>query len=234
MRTLFLAVIAATGAFLAAPAAAAVMLATFTGTVAQPGGPLDGNAFTAIFKYNSNVGNFLQLDGVQIRSGGSGFGAPSPMQSISMRIAGAAQYDVSVENPDEFASVGNFASAFNQYFGTTGLMNVHAEHDLRDESAGYLEYAIFDLSGFAPTGLTLDTPFAGAVSAAGTNQFSFGLSSNHVVVRSLSVGLVPTHVSVIQFGAVPEPASWAIMMIGFGLVGGVMRRHASAARSAHA
>lgn len=213
--------------FSALPAAAAVMTATFTGTVSQPSGPLNGNAFTAKFRYDTAIGNLTQLNGVQIVAGGTALNVPSPMLSMSMRIAGAPQFNVTVENPDDYASVGNFASDFNQYFGSVGFMSLNGSHDLRDTS-GYLEFAIIDFSGFAPTGLTLDTPFAGAFSASGNNNFSFGLQSNFVVVRSLSVGLLPTYVSVESASAVPEPGIWAMMIVGFGLTGSVMRRRASA------
>jgi hypothetical protein len=211
-------------ALFAQPAAAAVMQATFTGTIAQPAGPLNGRAFTSVFRYDTTIGFQNLQTGIQQISGSSGLNTLSPVQYLSMRIAGAPEYDLTVANPGDFASIVNYASAFNQFYGSTGLLSVHAEYDFRDNSAGYLEFAIFDIGGFTATGLTLDAPFAGPVSAAGTNQYSSGLFVNHIQVSSLSVGLVPTHVTVEGYSAVPEPASWAMLIAGFGLTGAAMRR----------
>lgn len=237
MRAKLLAVVAAIASLSAQPAAAAVMLATFTGTVAQPGGPLNGNAFTAKFRYNTNIGNLTLLDGVQIVSGGSfdGLdGAPfSPMQFFSMRITGGSQYDITVSNPEDFSSIGNYASAGNQFYGATGYFDIHAESDIRDQSIGFLEFAIFDIEGFVQTGLTLDTPFAGEVSGGGT-QYSYGRFENGFQIRSLSVGLVPSYVTVEGVAGVPEPAMWGMMITGFGLTGTAMRRRASASGFARA
>jgi hypothetical protein len=231
MRQTWLVVAVATASLFAQPAAAAVMMATFTGTVVQPGGLLNGNAFTATFRYDTNVGNLTLLDGVEIISGGSfdGLGgAPfSPMQFFSMRITGGSQYDITVSNPEDFSSIGNYASAGNQYYGTTGYFDVHAESDIRDESIGFLEFAIIDVEGFAPTGLALDTPFAGAVSGGGT-QYSYGRFENGFQIQSLSVNLAPSYVTVESVGGIPEPATWAMLITGFGLTGAMMRRRARA------
>jgi hypothetical protein len=51
-----------------------------------------------------------------------------------------------------------------------------------------------------------------------------GLAGNFYNVGSASISLVT--------GAVPEPASWAMLIAGFGLVGGTMRRRISSVRFA--
>jgi hypothetical protein len=50
-----------------------------------------------------------------------------------------------------------------------------------------------------------------------------GGSANAAPVASLSISAA---------GTVPEPASWALMLAGFGVVGGVMRRRATTVRVA--
>lgn len=48
-----------------------------------------------------------------------------------------------------------------------------------------------------------------------------------------SVGLV-TRFNTIEVGAVPEPTTWAMMLLGFGLVGGIMRQRKNKVRVTHA
>lgn len=49
------------------------------------------------------------------------------------------------------------------------------------------------------------------------HSVDFGGSANQVAFADITVG------SSVAGGAVPEPASWALMLTGFGLVGGTMR-----------
>ena len=63
--------------------------------------------------------------------------------------------------------------------------------------------------------------------SAGTYLFRFAETDNQGFFQA---GL--DNVSVTGSGAVPEPASWAMMLGGFGLVGGAMRRRSAAVRFA--
>jgi hypothetical protein len=57
-------------------------------------------------------------------------------------------------------------------------------------------------------------------SFGGTQNPAFGGSGTHFAMDNLSFGI---H----SGGGVPEPATWALMMVGFGLVGASMRRRQS-------
>lgn len=43
-----------------------------------------------------------------------------------------------------------------------------------------------------------------------------------------------TYAGTLNFGAVPEPATWAFMILGFGLIGGALRRRKATVRMAYA
>jgi hypothetical protein len=47
------------------------------------------------------------------------------------------------------------------------------------------------------------------------------------VIRLEGAGRAPAHLE-LHGGAVPEPASWALMLLGFGSVGGLVRRRRAA------
>jgi hypothetical protein len=59
---------------------------------------------------------------------------------------------------------------------------------------------------------------------ANDNDFLPGTAGgNNFYVFGFTDGDLPGFLAQ-QFGAVPEPATWAMMVMGFGLVGGAMRR----------
>lgn len=79
------------------------------------------------------------------------------------------------------------------------------------------------------TGLTA----AGTGGQASLSSASYtGLTSRLTVNANGAANLLPVGaVTTFMSSAVPEPATWAMMIIGFGLVGGVMRRRSTAAAS---
>jgi hypothetical protein len=101
-------------------------------------------------------------------------------------------------------------------------------------SSGIFSYTLADLTSFsatfangALTALSFETNALSAVSTSGNGDF--GLQSFRVT------GLGPDGASTfngdlqlitsgqLQIDAVPEPAVWALMIIGFGMVGGTLR-----------
>jgi PEP-CTERM motif len=60
-----------------------------------------------------------------------------------------------------------------------------------------------------------------------TNGISYVRGS--FVTGLTNIGLIGTSRQLVSPGAVPEPASWALMIIGFGLIGGATRRRADGA-----
>lgn len=91
--------------------------------------------------------------------------------------------------------------------------------DISDTSSGTLTFTAFDSSNTlvgtqafaAPTGTLNLSAFTGIYSLRMVNTVAH-LSVDNFVLSAVAVG------------AVPEPAAWAMMIGGFGLIGGVMRR----------
>ena len=77
--------------------------------------------------------------------------------------------------------------------------------------------------------LTDDTTFLGS-DPFGTRTLSFVATSNGMAsfgfgtTSSDNIGPILDNVGLDITSSVPEPASWALMILGFGLVGGTMRR----------
>ena len=96
-------------------------------------------------------------------------------------------------------------------------------------------------NAFGPLGFNFsNTDRVGFDISGGTNQGFFTINDAFYRVNQLSgagtfVGnLGAEGITGITAGTVPEPASWAMMIGGFGLVGGAMRRRESATRTATA
>ena len=113
-------------------------------------------------------------------------------------------------------------TAFVDYNGATNMMEVRWSKDgLRPVNAG-LSYSI-DLSslfGASPV-------FVGFTGGTGSNWseqdiINWSFNDSYNPITNAPTGTAPAGSP--TSGAVPEPATWAMMVLGFGALGGVMRR----------
>lgn len=88
----------------------------------------------------------------------------------------------------------------------------------------YYQYVLFN-------GVTVPGSYVGNPSAFQHYTFALGLGTGSDVItfagRNDPSYNTLTNVSITQSSAAPEPASWAMMLGGFGLVGGAMRSRKS-------
>lgn len=95
----------------------------------------------------------------------------------------------------------------------------------------------FDLGTFSPRGEALDITFGGTTFSTGTSAglgvpTFIGFTSNapvtSILVSAQAGARGDVNLDTFTFGsaiaAVPEPATWALMILGFGAIGGSMRR----------
>ncbi len=217
--------------------ARAIALAALLGTAsAASAGVLFANNFdNETVALNSSLSNFTVTGQVDTIAGGTyGItcpgncvdldGTPGPGQILSDPIAFAAgkliriSFDVSGnqrgDSADQFQFEATFGSMLTTYFQVLGGFTYGGTGPLTGTSTGtYFETIAADRPFVRYTlGLTPTT--------AGTLQLRFATPSAD------NIGPLLDNVVVTQ---VPEPASWALMIAGFGLIGAAARRRGFAA-----
>lgn len=222
-RLVFAAATAA-AAIAAVPAAAVVKIATYTGTVASgydytglfgPAGTnLAGASYVATYTYNKTHGGVRNGDGVNSDESYSGidysYQGASPIIAARITINGG------------FRS----AYAYNTGYVFTSLSAGvrHAAADVGYDSGGYNHYELENSAYPAGALGSLDQSF-GPVAVTG-----YGFAHFYHVQNMTSI---ITGDAYAEFGSdavysvgdvVPEPASWALLTAGFGLVGAARRR----------
>jgi hypothetical protein len=203
------------------PAAAAVKTATYSGTL-QSGNDLTGvfgaantnlagASYIATFTYDRNLGGSQStVPGVSDSSaGGSFYGTASPMISASITINSITRSfsagfdDLALTSANPFPQAWHVAQR-----KVLGADFVTAKYNPLT-SAGSLDD---DVAPNAATGTGSFQIYAFDSLTAATTEFATGIFANDAIY---SVG---------DAVVVPEPASWAMLIAGFGLTGTAMRR----------
>jgi hypothetical protein len=219
------------GALLAAaPAHAATYIITYEGTVANSydnagifggsGSSLDGLDFTAVYTLTDPLPGALSGgDGSTYAStyGGSSYSAPSPV-SATLTINGITQalsgyYYSFAEQYNDYG--GSLDRVWHKSQGTT-VVNGYGTYD-------YIYNYISSSSNDFLSSIDYTSQLSYTTQSGDVVSGSFRFSAPHG--SSASGYLRPTSVTIAALASgVPEPATWALTILGFGLVGGVMRR----------
>jgi hypothetical protein len=205
----------------ATSASAAVHVITYTGQTGTSsndtvfGGATDISnlPFTLTFTYDPAKGHRTTTGTTDQALGGTNYGSDSPVLDAALTINGVL-VDFAADQAGYIATGSapggvNDAISLDQYFGWT-----HAFRTLNISAVG----------GFPAS---LDDVFSGPVSGSGNFFFQDyevnPLGGGHASATALG-NLFPTQVQVSIPGAVPEPATWALLLTGFGLAGVALRR----------
>ena len=117
---------------------------------------------------------------------------------------------------------GHDITAFIDYNGANNLMEVRWSTDgLRPGNAG-LSYTMDLASLFGTNPVYVGFTASTGADWSAQDIVNWTFNDNYAPVTTPPTGTVPAGSS--GSGAVPEPATWAMMIAGFGAVGGIMRR----------
>lgn len=143
------------------------------------------------------------IDGAAGGSGNTG-NDPSGVTNLIFLDGGAATMNVAAGFDTGFSFYYAAAStgSVTVYDGLNGTGNILATLSLAATPNNYYEWA--------SVGVTFDGI---------ARSVDFGGAANFIAFDNITLGAATP-----GSGAVPEPASWAMMLGGFGLVGGAMRR----------
>ena len=223
------AIFVSTALLFACPANASTYLTTYTGTVlgandelgifGAPGTYLDGLEFTAVFELTWPLAgaHFISNPNSSYIGGGlgSGPGVPSPV-SGKLTINGLTV---------------NFSGSYQGY----GVITDYSSINNNDSLDYYLESRENNLQTYLDAGVDSSTNFVNLADL--TNPLSYTMGPNDYSTGSWGIYdpndlAAPRSVGFLRFSsvtvsplasAVPEPATWATMLLGFGLIGGAMR-----------
>jgi hypothetical protein len=213
-----------------APASAAIVTATYVGTVAygydvlntfRPLGTLVGLPYKLEFIFDSRLGTLSLEPGAVRITGGTDFGTISPLISAIATIGGVS---ISVDG-------GKFSNNFveippqrNMFFNSVLDSARFSNYEQKIQIVGFARNPLANLP------LSLDTPFIYNYSQGDRNGGNFRLQHIYEPGQSPYIFEPETYAQfnlsqlVVNISGVPEIGTWAMMLAGFGLAGAAARR----------
>ena len=217
----------ASALIVAQPAAAAVKIATYTGTIASgldvtgifvaPGADLAGYAYVATYTYDWTLGGTRFSDGITNYSyGGLSQGNGSPVLAATFTLNGVTK-----------SLTGSFYGV--AFTSTSSYVQHLAQESVRTANTVSGNY-VYNINYAPGAPGSLDSDFGPVAASGGQGLAVFNTIDSTTGERLAFASANLGGDAVYSVGdAVPEPATWALMIGGFGMVGGALRRRVSLA-----
>jgi hypothetical protein len=222
MKPIWKACVAALGAALAAPVANAALITSLQGTVidfdeggvqlGQPNGPVQVGTSEGIFVEVSSVGGPLSVG--EAPFGAWGLGSNGEW-SLGKTFAGV---DADVDPVD-----GAPALVFD--FGTERWARVGAFINFYPDTLGFFGPEPLSIHAFDENGVELDSYFVPIVTPDEINGGAFfGIALAEATIAKFVVYGPYAAVDDLTVAPIPEPSSYALMLVGVGMLGWLLRR----------
>lgn len=184
-----------------------------------PATELVGSAYRAVYLFDTEVGRTAREATFQSVAGGTDIDEPSPWLGASLTVNG-----VTVQLLGDKRSVA--ATASGQNFARVSSVAVHNPDPDSFGERSQMWHSIFVPRGTSAIATRLDQPFVYDLSPGDVIERADFEIREPLDVRRLccttQFSFTPQRVTVAL--AVPEPATWAMMVTGFGLLGAALRR----------
>ena len=203
------------------PAQATIVTATYTGTITAGTEctpactELDGSSFKLVFNYDPTTAGFQRNTTNFSHAFGGGPLGTVPIISESFSINGGPAINFS--NFDSGA-IFSYSDEFQSSLGVGSLLTILTPQLFLVENAD----AQIDSFSNTSIPLSLTSPFTYSVQAGDISSGSFRyrtLDFTSGFFELLFADLSPTTLTVTVAESVPEPATWAMMILGFAGVG---------------
>lgn len=163
-----------------------------------------GDDFVIKFVYDTGLGSLTTLGGGEYLNGGADYGQPVNTRVVVMHLGtGSVDHMFGAQS----STVGVLPSG--AFHSVSGLGPFGADASLELMALGV---------GFPASVAT--SFFSGPIHQPGAGFFKFTAADGRVTAAKFSV----TSLSIYEGSAVPEPATWAMMVVGFGAAGSAIRR----------
>ena len=190
-----------------------------TSVFGAPPADLVGSAYRAVYLFDTEVGRKMGDATFQSVAGGTVIDEPSPWLGASLTING-----VTIQLLGDRRSVASTANGRN----FTGVSST-VVHNLDPEGfvvRSEMDHNISTRAVGATIGARLDQPFVYEVAPGDVIQRAYYEGRDPIDFQrqccTTQFNFTPQRVTVAL--AVPEPATWAMMVMGFGLLGTALRR----------
>lgn len=197
----------------ASAASAAVIVLDFDGVAGPSNSTTVGGFYNGGVSGDGNTGTNYGVDFTANALAINSYnGNSEPNPGILFFLSGGAvtiDYAPGFTTGFSFNYSSNSNASITVYDGLGGTGNVLATLSLSNNFVNGCGYCAWDPIGVSFAGIAKSIDFAGGANFVGYDNITFG---------SATAG-----------GGVPEPASWAMLIAGFGLTGAVMRRRRNVA-----
>lgn len=219
---------------MAAPGSAAIVKVRYDGVVGNSSSltnvfgdvpTLTGLTYRADLVYDTSLGNLVEGPGYSFRQGGPLFGGSNPFLSGSLTINGVT-VDLMGGN---YSQIGGWSTpSFSQTYHDTNY-NVTADGF---QTENWLVQYINIYSEQIPLDIDGPLDFTATPADQGVGYFSIfqrNVDTNQYL-SSANGDLIPNRVRISLLSSnVPEAPTWALYILGFGVVGTTLRRRTPAA-----